>query len=288
MIVSMAELLQDARARQYAVAMPIAWNHESTQAVIRAAEEMRSPVIMGAGYKPGIELWMEYARPWCERAGVPIAINQDHGRTFASAVHCIRMGFSSIMIDRSTLPFEENIAQVKEITAIAHAVGVSVEAELGHVANAETYETVLAHPDKDAQSSDPDAALTDPQQAAEFVRRTGIDALAVAIGTAHGHYIGTPHSDFDRLAQLRAAVDVPLVLHGGSGTGDENLARAAQNGICKVNLYTDLVTAYVDAVRTSGILEKTYHAAQVEAVGYEAFTQELMRYMRIFGSAGRA
>ena len=132
------------------------------------------------------------------------------------------------MVDRSTLSFEDNVAQVADVVRIAHAVGVSVEAELGHVGQGVEYEATR------------DAGLTHPEEAAEFVERTGVDCLAVAVGTSHGVYKGTPHLEFDLLSTLASDLEIPLVLHGGSGTGDENLRRAVKTGIQKVNLYTDL------------------------------------------------
>ena len=144
----------------------------------------------------------------------------------------LRSGFLSIMVDRSSLPYEENVAEVcGNWLKIAHAVGVSVEAELGHVGSGEQYD------------ADRNAGLTDPEQAKAYVEATGIDALAIAIGTAHGKYVGTPYLDFELLEKIYNEVEIPLVLHGGSGSGDENLARATRMGITKVNIGTDLFQA---------------------------------------------
>lgn len=148
------------------------------------------------------------------RASVPVAIQLDHGAKFSDAILAIRSGFTSIMVDRSSCPFEQNVAEVADLVRIAHSVGVSVEAELGHVGFGESY------------AADRDAGLTNVAEATEYVERSGCDALAVAIGTAHGIYKGVPHLDFDRLAELNAAVSIPLVLHGGSGSGDDNLVKA--------------------------------------------------------------
>ena len=155
-----------------------------------------------------------------DKANVPVAINLDHGATYEDAIDAIAAGFTSIMVDRSSLPYEENVAQVKELVKVAHATGVSVEAELGHVGQGDNY------------AVDGKQALTDPAEAKKYIEETGIDMLAVAVGTAHGEYIGTPHIDFDRLAAIKEAVgqDFPLVLHGGSGSGDENLAKACTMG----------------------------------------------------------
>lgn len=276
MLITMGEMLNEAKKGNYAVPAPNVWNEESTRAAIAAAEECNSPVVLDYGYLPSVYEWMEYTARWCERAKVPISINQDHGADFATAIACIRAGFTSIMVDRSTLAFEENVAQVKELTDIAHSVGVSVEAELGHVGQGVQYDV------------DRDAALTDVKQAVEYVERTGVDCLAVAIGTAHGPYVGDPYLDFDRLKELKDVLDVPLVLHGGSGTGDDNLAKAAKNGINKVNLYTDLVTAGMEELRKEDTVNKTYHLSEVEVVAYGGYKNKLMHYMKLFDSANKA
>ena len=194
------------------------------------------------------------------------------------------------MVDRSTLSFEDNVAQVADVVRIAHAVGVSVEAELGHVGQGVEYEATR------------DAGLTHPEEAAEFVERTGVDCLAVAVGTSHGVYKGTPHLEFDLLATLANDLEIPLVLHGGSGTGDENLQRAVKTGIQKVNLYTDLGEAWLQALKR----EIAIHEGTAEEVTEDEFKnakkkitqlmedsckngyqKKLMHYMQLFGSAGR-
>lgn len=275
MLITMGELLNEAKKGNYAVPAPNVWNEESTRAALMAAEECNSPVILDYNWLPSVYEFMEYAARWCERAKVPVAINQDHGKDFPTAIACIRAGFTSVMVDRSTLEFEENVKQVKEITDIAHSVNISVEAELGHVGQGVQYDV------------DRDAALTDPQQAAEYVERTGVDCLAVAIGTAHGKYVGEPYLDFDRLKELTAAVNVPLVLHGGSGTGDDNLAKAAKNGINKVNLYTDLVSAGMDEARKT-VKADDHHISHFEVAAYRGYREKLMHYMKLFDSANKA
>lgn len=172
------------------------------------------------------------------RASVPVAIQLDHGAKFSDAILAIRSGFTSIMVDRSSCPFEQNVAEVADLVRIAHSVGVSVEAELGHVGFGESY------------AADRDAGLTNVAEATEYVERSGCDALAVAIGTAHGIYKGVPHLDFDRLAELNAAVSIPLVLHGGSGSGDDNLVKAIAGGITKINIASDLFVAGEEVMKT--------------------------------------
>ena len=276
MLVTMAEILNKARAEGgYAVTAPNCHNEDTTRACIEAAEENNAPMILDIDYLEVKDI-MQYCRMACEmckEASVPIAINLDHGATFEHAIMSIRAGMTSIMTDRSTLPFEENIAQVAELTKVAHAVNVSVEAELGHVGQGVLY------------AKDRDAGLTDPSQAKEYVERTGIDFLAVAIGTAHGVYKGTPHLDFDLLHTIYNTVDVPLVLHGGSGTGDENLARAAREGISKVNLATDLYTAGYENLKNQIETVDVYSTFNVLKEGYK---NKLIHYMKLFNQCGKA
>ena len=281
MLTTMAELLNTAKKGNYAVAAPNVWNEESIRASIAAAEHAQSPVILNfffqaASPDPRQLMYdqVAYARPWAHRAGVPIAINLDHGKVFDHAVWAIRAGMTSVMIDRSAMSYEENVAEVKQLASLAHAVDVSVEAELGHVGSGSNYEV------------DGKSCLTEPSQAARYVRDTSCDCLAVAIGTAHGAYSGTPHIDFERLEEIRNAVEVPLVLHGGSGTGDDNLARACRSGISKVNLFTDLVAAGTELLKREGV--PSHRINLVEELMYRGFREKLEHYMQLFGSAGKA
>lgn len=269
----MKKILLAAQRGGYAVTAPSIQNETTLRAALEAAEQEYAPMILDMDYDANEDL-LFFGRMCIDLANsarVPVAINQDHGATFEEAIWGIRAGCTSIMPDRSSLPFEENAQQVRELVKIAHAVGVSVEAELGHVGSGETYE------------NDPDAVLTIPEEAKKFVEVTGIDALAVAIGTAHGPYKGEPHLDFERLAAIRNVVDVPLVIHGGSGTGAENLKKAIKGGITKVNLGTDLYTAAVDACQESSEIPylKSY-------IFKEAFRDKLVEYIRLFGQNGHA
>ncbi len=251
-------------------------NEHSVRAAIQAAEEKKSPLIMIALYKvnPDIHYFGRIVEDLAIRAKVPVAMCQDHGGTYAEAMWAIRAGFTDVMVDRSTLPFEENIAQVSEIVKVAHAVGVGVEAELGHVGMANQYET------------DGTGGFTVPEEAIEFVERTGVDALAVAIGTAHGVYSGVPKLQFDLLAELREKVPVPLVLHGGSGTGDENLKKACQMGICKLNISNDLKRGAI-----ANLNEKCKDGMGAYAMYpllYEGYKNVAAHYMTLCGSEGKA
>lgn len=282
MLITMKEMLVEAQKKGYAVPAPNVWNESSVRAALLAAEESKSPVILDCsfmersyGEKAAKVMYeqMLYTIPWSKDATIPVAINLDHGMQYHHAVTAVRAGFTSIMVDRSSLPFAENVRQVKELVDIAHAVGVSVEAELGHVGEGETY---------DAKSN-----LTDPEEAVKYVELTGVDCLAVAVGTAHGAYSGTPYIDFERLEEIRRSVSIPLVMHGGSGTGDDNLYKAARSGICKVNLYTDLVTAGMEAIRKLD-LGSSNDFSFVEDAAYEGYKEKLKHYMALFGSAGQA
>lgn len=276
MYISMIELMKKAREGHYCVPAIAVENEHSVRAAIQAAEEKKSPLIMIALYKvnPDIHYFGRIVEDLAIRAKVPVAMCQDHGGTYAEAMWAIRAGFTDVMVDRSTLPFEENIAQVSEIVKVAHAVGVGVEAELGHVGMANQYET------------DGIGGFTVPEEAIEFVERTGVDALAVAIGTAHGVYSGVPKLQFDLLAELREKVPVPLVLHGGSGTGDENLKKACQMGICKLNISNDLKRGAI-----ANLNEKCKDGMGAYAMYpllYEGYKNVAAHYMTLCGSEGKA
>ncbi len=277
MLVTMKEILEAARADGYAVTAPNTNNEDTVRAAVEAAVENRSAMILDLnfGANPDIVLFGQYCREIAKAANVPIAINQDHGAKFEHAIWAMRAGFTSVMADRSTLSFEDNIEQVADITRIAHAINVTVEAELGHVGVGLQYDI------------DRDAGLTNPDQAAEYVERTGCDALAVAIGTAHGVYKGTPHLDFPLLHKLFDIVKIPLVLHGGSGTGDDNLAKAAREGISKINLATDLGRAGNKAIVDSGFPTPPPGRYSVTGVYKEGFKNKLIHYMKLTGQCDR-
>ena len=279
MLLPMKDLLVEAKKGGYAIPAPNAENELNVRAYIEVAEEMRSPLIIGSVSHANPNMY-DYGRivtDLVRQATVPVAFNLDHGMTFEVAVMAIRAGFTSVMVDRSKLPYEENVAQVKEVVRMAHAVGVSVEAELGHVGIGSNY------------AVDGVSNFTDPELAKKFVEETQIDALAVAIGTAHGLYKGEPKLQFDLLEQIVQSVDIPLVLHGGSGTGDENLARACRSGINKVNLSTDMKYSALQN------LKKVYPIGEGEEniFGFwrllqEGFKDALRHYVKVCGSEGKA
>lgn len=275
MLVSMIELMKKAREGHYCVPAAAVENEHTVRACIKAAEEMNSPIILISLFKvnPDIVTFGRLVTDIAMRSKVPVAMCQDHGGNFQEAIWAIRAGFTDIMVDRSSLPYEENVRQVKQLVEIAHAVNVGVEAELGHVGIADNY--------------DPDAGLTDPAEAVRFVEQTGVDALAVAIGSAHGTYKGTPKLRFELLQQLRKAVPVPLVLHGGSGTGDENLRKACEYGICKLNISNDLKKAAIQNLNQQPDL-MGMGAYRMYGLLAEGTTNILKHYIEICGAAGKA
>ncbi len=234
MLVNMKEMLEDAKSGHYAVGFFNAVNVEMARAVIETAEEMHAPVIIGTAeiLLPAmpLERTAEYLIPMARKAGVPVAVHYDHGLTFEKCMEALKLGFTSIMYDCSTASYQENLAKVAEMVRICHAVGATVEGELGHVGDNEGA----------GKLEKPSDYYTVPEQAAEFIRKTGVDALAVAIGNAHGDYKFPPKLDFDRISTISQLTGTPLVLHGGSGLSDDDFREASRRGICKVNIFTDL------------------------------------------------
>lgn len=282
MLVSGREILQAARKGGYAVGAFNLNNMEILQAIVEAAEEERSPVIIqasqGALKYAGIEYISGLARIAAEKATVPIALNLDHGTSFTQVVQCIRHGFTAVMIDGSKLPYEENIAIVQKVVEVAHPNNVSVEAELGKIGGVED----------DIVVSEREAAFTDPDEAADFAERTKCDALAVAIGTAHGLYKGEPKLDFERLQQIASKTDVPLVLHGASGVPDEAI-KIARQYVSKINIDTELRVAFTKAIRDH--MEANPNELDPRRIlgPAKAAMKEVVRAkMRLFGSAGKA
>ena len=237
-LVTTEELLVPARADKYAVGAFEVWNMESVQGVIAAAERLNQPVILQIGpYEAdhaGLEDISHIALYHARRAKVPVAVHLDHGESFERVMLCINHGFTSVMLDASHLPFEENLAATKEVVRAAHGCGVSVEGELGRIGGEEAGINV----------TDSDIYLTDPDEAIEFVKETGIDVFAVAIGTVHGFYQGKPNIRLELLGKIAETISIPLVLHGGSGTPSDILRKTIELGIAKINICTEFVAAF--------------------------------------------
>lgn len=282
-LVPITELLEKAEAGGYAVGAFNCNNLEIVQAIIAAAEAEKSPVIMqasqGAIKYAGLDYITEMAKVAAEQASVPVALHIDHGTSFEQVMKCIRSGFSSVMIDGSKLPLEENIALTKKVVDVAHAVGVSVEAELGKIGGTED----------DIHVDEKDALFTNPDEAKTFVEQTGVDALAIAIGTAHGQYKGKPELDFARLEKIKSLIATPIVLHGSSGVADEDIKKAISLGVRKVNIDTNIREAFVAKMRE--VLDadaKEIDPRKVLGPAREAAIEVIREKIRVFGSNNKA
>lgn len=253
MLVTLSELLKDAKEGQYAVGAFNVPNLEAIRGVIQAAEELNSPVILQhaevhenlIGLEEIGPIMLQYARA----AKVPVAVHLDHGATFEMCVKAIRMGFTSVMYDASSKEYEVNLAESKEIVKIAHAAGVSVEAELGHIFTSAVGGGEGRGSDSSEDYVDLEDVYTDPDLAKAFVEETGVDCLAIGFGTVHGIYLKEPKLDLNRISQIKEKIDVPFVMHGGSGVSEENYRIAIKNGICKINYYTYMNKAAGKAVQ---------------------------------------
>ena len=267
MLVNLNDVLLPAREKKYGVGLFNTVNFEMARGVLQAAETVGTPVIIGTAevllpYGPLEEL-SYFLLPMAKKASVPVVVHYDHGLTYEKCVEALKLGFSSIMYDCSTDSYEENVRKVADITALAHGYNATVEAELGHVGDNEGA----------GQLNDPTAYYTDPLQAKDFVEKTGVDALAIAVGSAHGAYKFPPKLDFERIRTIRDTIPTPLVLHGGSGLTDEDFRRAIANGISKINIFTDINVAQANAAKAaleSGAKDMTSIIPyQVEAVAKE-------------------
>lgn len=274
-------MLLDAQAGGYAVGAFNAENMEMVQAIIAAAEEVKAPVMIQTTPSTvkyaSLALYLANVKAEAEKASVPVCIHLDHGSSFELAMQALRTGYTSIMIDGSHSVFEENIALTKRVVDACAPSGVPVEAELGKVGGKED--------DLDGGAG----GYTVPEEAKEFAEKTGVDSLAVAIGTAHGVYSGVPKLDLDRLTEIRKLVDIPLVLHGASGLSDDAVRESIRRGICKVNFATELRIAYSDGVKK--VLSENpevFDPKKYGAVGRENVKQLVMNRMKVCGCDGRA
>lgn len=303
---TLKEVLDTARAGKYGVGAFNINNMEIAKAIGGAAKEEKSPVILAVSPSAikyaGIEYIYEIARITALKAGVPTVLHLDHGTEFKDCVQCIRHGWSSVMYDGSKLPFQENIAMTKKIVEFAHAAGVSVEAELGKLAGVEGHVSV----------SEKDAIFTNPEEAKIFVEQTGVDALAVAIGTSHGafKFKGEANLDFERLQKIEKLVGIPIVLHGASGVPKEVLDKAAKYGaklpgaagvpndaiqqaislgVAKINIDTDIRLTMTAAIRQ--VLAEhpdEFDPRKIFGPAEDAMKEVAKGKMRLFGSSGKA
>lgn len=279
MLVSSREIMKDAQKNHYAIGAFNVENMEMAQAVVAAAQAMRSPVIIQT--TPGT---LKYATPatyrdivysLANKVDVPVAMHLDHGDSYDLAAKCLIAGYTSVMIDGSRLAFEENIELAKRVAALAALNNVPVEAELGKVGG------------KEDDMKDAGDSYTEPDKAKEFVDRTGIDSLAVAIGTAHGVYKTKPVLDVERLKEIRKVVEIPLVLHGASGLTEEQVKSCVAEGICKVNFATELRIAFTNGVK-QGLEADPIDPKAYGKIGRANVQALVEKWMAICGSAGRA
>lgn len=278
-LVTSKQLLEDAQRGGYAIGAFNAENMEMVQAIVNAACEMRAPVIIQTTPSTvkyaSTDLYLANVRAAAARASVPIVMHLDHGNSLTLAVDAMRAGYTSVMLDGSRERLEDNIALTREVVRAADAMGIPVEGELGTVGGKED----------DLEAS---GGCTLPEEAAEFAARTGVSSLAVAIGTAHGVYLRTPKLDLDRLAEIRRAVAVPLVLHGASGLTDESIRACIERGICKVNFATELRQAYTDGVRAVLADGSVFDPKAYGKVGRARVEAVVKNRIAVCGCAGKA
>lgn len=278
MMISFAEMLGAARRDRYAVGSFNVYNYETIRGVIESGREAGLPVIVafGAGYLPNMELdeVAGLVRTMAALSPTPVALHLDHCKSFETIVRAIKAGFSSVMYDGSALPFEENLRQTSRVVQVAHAAGVGVEAELGALA-------------KGAHSNEEDAReiYTSPEEAKRFASESGVDALAVSIGTVHGMYKGTPRVDVGVLKKIAAVVSIPLVLHGGSGTPEPIIRECIANGIAKINVNTEISMHALDKMRAHLNSGKETHLSQVSRETVGAVKEVVRKYMALFKGA---
>lgn len=283
MLISSKQLLLDAQKGKYAVPAFNVHNMETIQTVVEAAVELRSPIIVaatpGTMKYAGVDFFIKIVEICSNKYDIPIAMHLDHHENYDEIINAINIGTKSAMIDASHLNFEDNIKIVKSIVDYAHKYDVSVEGELG----------VLGGQEDDLSVNSKDSKYTNPAQAKEYVERTGIDSLAIAIGTAHGIYKEEPKLDFDRLKEIRAIVDVPLVLHGASGVPANQIKKAIEFGITKVNIATELKIPFAETLRKV-LIEKPNESDPRKYFGpaKEAMKKIAIEKILMCGSNGKA
>ncbi len=280
MLVNMNEILLPAKEGRYGVGFFNAINVEMARAVIETAEELNAPVMVGTAeiLLPAMELELvsDYLIPMAKKARVPVCVHYDHGLTFERCMEALKLGFTSVMYDCSTVSYEENVKRVAEMVKICHGMGVTVEAELGHVGD--NFGS--------GKLENPEDYFTDPDTALEYIQLTGADSLAVAVGNAHGDYAFPPKLDFERIKVISEKTNLPLVLHGGSGLADDDFRNAVKLGVSKINIFTD-----IDKAGKAGV-EAGIAAGERTMMGlipYEinAMKAVVSEKIRLFGSEGK-
>ena len=281
MLVNMNDVLLPAKKGHYGIGFFNAVNVEMARAIIETAEELRAPVMVGTAEvllpAMSLERVAEYLIPMAQKAAVPVCVHYDHGLTFDKCMEALKLGFTSVMYDCSTEDYESNTAKVTEMVRICHGRGVTVEGEMGHVGDNEGT----------GKLENPSDYYTDPEIAADFVKRTGIDSLAVAVGNAHGDYKFPPKLDFERIETISGRTGLPLVLHGGSGLSDSDFRTAVQKGVCKVNIFTDIDKAGKAGIE-KGLAAGASSMTALIPYEIEAMKRVVCNKLELFGSVGRA
>ena len=281
MLVNMNDVLLPAKKGHYGIGFFNAVNVEMARAIIETAEELRAPVMVGTAEvllpAMSLERVAEYLIPMAQKAAVPVCVHYDHGLTFDKCMEALKLGFTSVMYDCSTEDYESNTAKVTEMVRICHGRGVTVEGELGHVGDNEGT----------GKLENPSDYYTDPEIAADFVKRTGIDSLAVAVGNAHGDYKFPPKLDFERIETISGRTGLPLVLHGGSGLSDSDFRTAVQKGVCKVNIFTDIDKAGKAGIE-KGLAAGASSMTALIPYEIEAMKRVVCNKLELFGSVDRA
>lgn len=291
MLVSLKELMKDAEKGGYAVGAFNVSNLESLMAIMQAAEETGRGVILNYAEVHAPFLSMEQAAlimlDAAKKAKVPVCVHLDHGSSMESCIQAIRLGFTSVMLDASAEDYETNVRETKEIVRLAHSVGVTVEAELGHIFSSDMG---LAESPKEAEALESfDSAedvYTDPATAKDFVERTGVDVLAIAFGTTHGIYTKKPKLDLERITKIKEAIDIPFVMHGGSGLSKEEFQTAIRNGIRKINYYTYMTLAGGRAVKEAldqKSPDENIFFHDIPMIAVEAMKENVKEAIQVFG-----
>lgn len=283
MLVNLKEILEIAERENIAIGMFNATGFDSLQAVIAAAEELNQPVIIAHAEVHNVYNDISIVGPAmiaaAKNAKVPVCVHLDHGESMEMIYRALRIGFTSVMIDASALPYEENLALTKQVTEMAHAMGVSVEAELGRLVTGEAGSTAEVNNEMKAEDF-----YTDPAEAEAFCRETGVDALAIAFGTAHGFYTAQPALDFDVVKNVKAATGLPLVMHGGSGVSEEGFKKAIAGGIRKINYYSYMSKAGYEAAKAEIEAGNSKYLHDVEFAAMKAMKEDVKRAIRIFAN----
>ena len=276
MLCTLSEILRDANERHYAVGAFNCLSLENVMGAIEAAESLRSPIILQVAEVQFPEAPLELMAPLflraAERSSVPVCVHLDHGQSIETCMKAIRLGFTSVMFDGAALPFDENVHQTRLVTRMAKAAGVDVEAELGRVG------------DSGVDTAD---VFTDVDESVRFIEATGVDALAIAIGNLHGHYVHTPQLNIRRLIEIHEANRLPLVLHGGSGTSEEDFKACIHNGICKINVATAIQRGIMKAIRSRMQADPEVGYIPLKQVMIDASRDVVTEHIMLFESNDR-